>query len=551
MKLRSIINPTIEPFEYKKPKTNKRICVFDCETDPFEHGSQIKPFSCGFYDGETYIDFWGDDCIDQFARYLLTRIDEVLLIYAHNLGGFDIHFLYDYFDNGIKPLIINARIVKAYLLHQEWRDSYKIIPAPLRDMQKDVFDYSKLKRNIREEFKDEILLYQRHDCEYLHEYIVEFHNEFGNRITVGNTAINILQSFYGFARLTERQDRNIRDFFYGGRCQVFEAGVIEDDFKVYDVNSMYPYVMREYRHPIGGVIHNSKVIDDDTAFVELDAWNNGCLPVRGSGGDLDFTCRFGRFFATIHELKAGLETGDVKVKRVHRILNFYQWTDFHLFVDHFYNRRLEAKDNGDKIRALFYKLILNSAYGKFAQDPTKYGDYVILDIDEMPEGGMHHKEENPDGWEPRYENGSRRIWWKRTSGRRPNFFNVATGASITGAARAELYKGIRSSDRVVYCDTDSVICRGSGVRLDERTLGAWKLEGEGSRIAIGGKKLYCLFDADGNVVKKASKGAQLSGEQILQVANGVEIEYRPEVPTFKLFDGMVYETRKINRTGAA
>jgi len=167
--------------EYKKPKTHGRICVFDSETDPFEAGASIKPFTCGFYDGEDYVDFWGDDCIDQFGRYMHSRRGERLLVYAHNLGGFDVHFLYDYFDPDSTPLVIGARIAKVDIFGQEWRDSLKIIPVPLRDFQKDVFDYSKNKRAVREDHREEICLYQRHDCEYLYTLVSEFHATFGHR----------------------------------------------------------------------------------------------------------------------------------------------------------------------------------------------------------------------------------------------------------------------------------------------------------------------------------------------------------------------------------
>ena len=553
MRLLSIKTNIPELRKYKKPVTHGRICIFDSETDPFETGATIKPFTCGFYDGEDYVDFWGDDCIDQFGRYMNTRRGERLLIYAHNLGGFDVHFLYDYFDSDIAPLVIGSRLAKVGIFGQEWRDSLKIIPIPLRDFQKDVFDYSKNKRAVREDHKDEIRLYQMHDCEYLYTLVSEFHATFGNRITIGNAAINMLQSFYGFDRLSGRQDANIRDFYFGGRNQCFETGILNDDWKVYDVNSMYPSVMKNYQHPIGGILHNSKVIGDDTFFVELDAWNNGCLPIRGNGNDLDFTCKFGRFFATIHELRAGLETGDVRIKKINRCINIYAHTDFSEFVDHFYLARQEAKANGDKVRDIFYKLILNTAYGKFSQNPERYGDYFIGMPWEVPEDGMFHATINPNGWKPKYDNGKRIIWERdshRDGGRRPNYFNVATGASITGAARAELYKGLRAADRPIYCDTDSIICRGLNARLSENELGGWKLEASGSRMGIAGKKLYALFDTNNNVIKKASKGANLSGEDILRVASGEVIRYKYEIPTFGLDGSVTYIERDIQRTGA-
>lgn len=550
MRMLSIKPHVPELRDYRNPKTHGKICVFDCETDPFEAGASIQPFTCGFYDGDDYVDFWGDDCIDQFGMYMERRKGERLLVYAHNLGGFDVHFLNDYFDDDTQPLIIGARIAKIQMFGQEWRDSLKIIPAPLRDFQKDDFDYMKNKRAVRDQYRAEIELYQRHDCEYLYTLVSEFHATFGNRITIGSTAINLLESFHGFDRLTQIQDENIRSFYFGGRNQCLETGVLDDDWKVYDVNSMYPYVMSAYKHPVSGVLHHGKTIIDDTFFIELIADNDGCLPIRAPNGDLDFTCRYGTFFTTIHELNAGLKTGDVKIRKIIRTIDMFQSTDFSEFVNHFYALKTQAKIDGDRVRELFYKFILNSACGKFSQNPEGYRDYTITLHSAFPKDGVYHAKENPNGWRPRYINGGRTIWERQSQSRRPNYFNVGTGASITGAARAELHLGFRLSDRPVYCDTDSIICRGLGARLDERSLGGWKLEASGSRIAIAGKKLYALFDDNGKVVKKASKGANLTGEEILQVAGGEDFLYKHAVPTFSLDGSVEYLERLIQRTGA-
>ena len=75
----------------KKEKPQTRIAVIDFETDPFLYDRVPEPFSAGFYDGETYIDFWGDDCADQLICYLESRKDN-LIIYAHNGGKFDFYY---------------------------------------------------------------------------------------------------------------------------------------------------------------------------------------------------------------------------------------------------------------------------------------------------------------------------------------------------------------------------------------------------------------------------------------------------------------------------
>src|ERR1700759_5295195 len=86
MKLRSILPiPVPDPTEYQIRGSEKRVCTFDTETDPFAPGRIPEAFCCGFYDGEEYYDFWGDDCIEQFIEHLGKYEPGSLCIYSHNL----------------------------------------------------------------------------------------------------------------------------------------------------------------------------------------------------------------------------------------------------------------------------------------------------------------------------------------------------------------------------------------------------------------------------------------------------------------------------------
>ena len=132
---------------------------------------------------------------------------------------------------------------------------------------------------------------------------------------------------------------------------------------------------------------------------------------------------------------------------------------------------------------------------------------------------------------------------------------MATAASITGAARANLLRNLALSKRPIYCDTDSIICEGFRGELDETRLGGWKLEAEGDRAAIAGKKLYTVFDSaelkdTGASIKLASKGVRLTPREIVAVCNGDEVTYRNPVPSFKLDGSAEFITRRINKTGS-
>jgi hypothetical protein len=545
-----------EPVPYKMKVTKKIIAVVDCETDPFEIGLVVKPFAIGFDTGDRYVDFWGDDCVTEFFAYLATLSGEgyEFIIYAHNGGKFDFFFFLDYLDTGQSPLIMGGRLVKIMFQGQEFRDSYAIIPQPLSAYQKDTIDYDKFKRDVREQHRAEILRYLRSDCQYTRDLISGFHDMFGDKLTIASASLPMLNSFTGFERITgDGFDQRFRAYYYGGRNQCFETGVLRPRdgglWHVYDRNSMYPAVMRDELHPISNRPELQDRITADTDFACIVARNHGALPHRREDGSLDFTLDHGTFFATIHEIRAGEETGTLKIERVKHAWKFDRKASFKEFVETFYNHRLLAKANDDKVRDILYKFCLNSGYGKFALNPRKFRQWTMT-VGEVPE--PQASDDYPQGWSLHSQCGDLFIW-SRPSPRRGGFYNVATAASITGAARANLLRNIALAERPIYCDTDSIICEGFAGELNERDLGGWKLEATGEVAAIGGKKLYTVFDeADlferGIAVKKASKGVRLTPREIIAVCNGEEIVYRNPVPLFQLDGSATFQDRKIRAT---
>ena len=112
-----------------------------------------------------------------------------------------------------------------------------------------------------------------------------------------------------------------------------------------------------------------------------------------------------------------------------------------------------------------------------------------------------------------------------------------------------MLRGLNATGRPLYCDTDSIICDGSAsLRMGDTELGAWKFEGAGTEVAIAGKKMYAVFDEKGECVKKAHKGAKLTGEQIRKIALGECITVENPGPVLK-FDGtFAFTKRRIRRT---
>jgi len=547
-KSKAIAAKRFEPVPFVLKATKKTICVIDTETDPFAVGLVVKPFCIGIRFPDRYVDFWGADCIEQFFAYIAT-LEGDFIFYAHNGGKFDFFFLLKFLDADQTPLIMNGRLVKIFFQGQEFRDSYAILPMPLSGYQKEEIDYALFVPEKRERHKVAILKYMQSDCDYLYDLIIGFHELFGDKLTIASAALPMLNSYHGFERMKgEQADERFRNYYYGGRVECFERGILyprpSKTWKVVDRNSMYPAEMRDSLHPISATPQLQRSIDKNTDFALIEAYSEGALPVRQEDGSLSFPHGKGVFYATIHEINAGLETNTLKINRVRHAYAFERKTTFDTFVMRFYGLRLDAKEIGDKIRDILYKFCLNSPYGKFALNPRKFKQYMMT-IGEVPK--PLRSPEEPKGWSLETQSGDVFIW-SRPNPRKGGFYNVATAASITGAARANLWLNIKKAIRPIYCDTDSIICEDFTGDTHDSTLGGWKLEAEGDLAAIAGKKLYAVFN-ENEAIKKAAKGVSISALDILDICKGGEILYENPVPNFKLDGTAQFTSRRVRQTG--
>ncbi len=231
-----------------RSKAPPRIAVIDAETDPFLYGRVPKPFAWGFYDGEKYVSFWGQNSTRALIDFLDTLKGD-WIIYAHNGGKFDFFFLIDYIENPIK--VIGSRIVSCKIGRHEFRDSYAAIPIPLGAYQKTSIDYQKFEEENREANKTEILDYLKDDCVFLFGLVTAFIERFGTALTIGGAAMKTLKTIHPVTPRNQSHDAKFRPFYFGGRVQCFKYGIFDGPVKIYDVNSMYSAVMRNEHHPTG------------------------------------------------------------------------------------------------------------------------------------------------------------------------------------------------------------------------------------------------------------------------------------------------------------
>ena len=523
--------------------SKRKLATLDIETDPFLFGRIPMPFACGFFDGSHYFQTWGDDCIEKMLEYLF-KYPEPLNIYAHNGGKFDWYYFAHALDTPLK--FIKGRLVQGALLHHIVRDSFAILPTPLRNYKKDSTDYSTFEYGKREKHKESISEYLRHDCEYLYELVSTFIENYGIKLTIASTAIAQLKTFYEIQHKSAEYDGWFRPFYFGGRVEYFKRGHLKGNWKLYDINSSYPNAMRNYQHPWGSMGVSDTLPDHGIAFAEIVADSDGALPIRTKMGLSFPKIENATFLACSHEIHSGLNAGKLRIKKVKGCFTFDETITFENFIDHFFNMKVLAEKNGDMAMRLVYKLLLNNAYGKFAQNPDNFFDYDI-DRDDPP---CQHHPDDPECrcWKPYGELGDKVIWQRKAEIKESSYYDVAIGASITSAARAYLFDALQRADDPVYCETDSIVCKHLQGPLDATKLGAWKLEAQGDAIAIAGKKMYALFNGD-ECIKAASKGIPTDPDAIRQLAqDGQPQTYQLPAPSYKIGREPTFITRKVQMT---
>lgn len=556
----------------KRPKGTFR--TVDCETDPFHHcddssctkcgglGRVPQPFIWGVYEGESqeYLEF---ATVDEFVAYA-REVGGVF--YAHNGGKFDYHYLRDHINTDEPLLLINGRIAKFRIGKAEFRDSLNILPnTRLKDFDdshgaKIEIDYALMEPDKRTDpnVQAQISRYLKQDCVRLWEVVRRYWNDYGKSITQASSSMKYWEKMYDTEapRQTKAQFDKYKQYYYGGRVECFEHGVKQTDFSVADINSAYPFAMLQ-AHPISaGAVRQRHLPSDDqefnTALIDLNATARGCFPWRGPDGTKLFfpedekTVR--RYWVTGWELRAAIELDAAKNIQINNVHVFPKRCDFKAYIEHFFNLREEARKKGDVAGRIFGKYFMNSLYGKFGSNCEKYSEYVLATVDSL----LNYEAQGygiDQTWKDKFllSRKPREETLQDITQKRWRYFNVATAASITGFVRAYLFKTMQKCGGLIYCDTDSIAAKSTEGLHFGSELGAFKHEGNFDSYAVAGKKQYAFhkagrpysYDAKEENEKEqnwkiACKGTRLTPQEIIDVANGKTVTYRPQVPTYSV-----------------
>ena len=524
---------------------SRLIAVADCETDPFKHGRIPKPFIWGYYDGDDYHEFYDTDSFVEFVKEI------PCIVYAHNGGKFDWHYVLDHVEEFEPIMVINGRLSKFKIGEAEFRDSFNILPFKLADYKKDDMNYEIMEESERHKPHNfaKIQSYLKGDCVYLHELIKQFIDDYGMNLTFASASMKQWQKLSGIKppKCNESFFDRIAPYYYGGRVECFQSGVFNHEFQVIDINSAYPHAMVNH-HPYGTefTIDNRLPKTDSEkqrCFIKLRCISKGAFPLRTKNGlrfPDDGILR--EYSVTGWEYLAAKRTGTITNVHIIECLSFFETINFEQYITHFFKLKTEAKENGDKAGYLFAKFFLNSLYGKYGSNPSKYKEYITLDKQFI----MAAME--TDNYAYCADFGTLALCSKPLDEDKRRYFNPAVAASITGFVRAYMWESILKCKGVMYCDTDSIVCSSTGnLELDPTLLGAWDIEATCSEGAIAGKKLYA-FKTDKGDYKIASKGGILTADQIYCIANGGEVIYKSDAPTYSLKNGIKFVDKRLVAT---
>jgi hypothetical protein len=535
----------------KLKSLKRKLAVIDAETDPFLFNRIPEAFVWDVYDGEQHYEF------EHVSDALAFLENGRYLVYAHNGGKFDylLPGFLDEINEFDKVLKINGRLAKFSIGESEFRDSYSILPIPLRDFDKGEIDYAKMEKSVRHLHMDEIRTYLRRDTESLYKLVSAFREQYGDGITLAGSAMKFWQkqSRQRAPKSTKGFYNAIAPFYHGGRVEAYHIGMIDEPFTMVDINSAYPFAMMS-EHPIDTHYFRREYVKGEEIkgyyFYTIRCISRGAFARHVKGRGLEFPESKERelYYVSGWELSAGLRNGLIRDYKIESVLEFKKTINFSQYILFFYSLKKSAKKGTPEY--IFAKLFMNSLYGKFGANPSNYRNYTLAKP-EFVEAMMK------DGYEFDSELGPWAVMTSPLDESEERYYNVATAASITGYVRSMLLEAMcrirETGGTVLYCDTDSIVFKGGKPPTFDKELGGWSCDGNFVRGGIAGKKLYAFYGpqvSDGKPgFKTACKGVRISPEEILRVAAGEEVTYEQQAPVLKGKGKVAWIRRRVNRKG--
>lgn len=338
------------------------------------------------------------------------------------------------------------------------------------------------------------------------------------KLTIGADALTQYRKIIGkrrfdyfFPKINKEIDGEIRRSYKGGFTFLkpeYMGKEINRPITVYDVNSLYPYVMYCKPMPCGepiffegeyefDEIHPLYVIRFKADFT----LRKNHLPTITSSKPSPFHVCTDYISESVGMEELTLTSVDYELFRKHYIVHdieflggykFEETTNmFKEYVDYWSSVKADSEGGLREIA----KLMLNSLYGKFAKNPDVTTKHPILDEN----GVVKLVKDDQEISEGLY---------------------IPVGTFITAWARyVTITCGQINYHNAVYFDTDSIHVIGNsieGIEVHDKKLGAWKIENEAVRGKYLRPKRYMLDKGEGELYLRCAGLPDSSREKELE-----------------------------------
>lgn len=433
----------------------------------------------GYYDGEKYLEFRS---LKKFIKYICeNKTPET--IFAHFGGKFDFLFILEALlkekkiPTSIVPRGSSILFMEIILSENKkivFRDSSALLPFSLRsitenfgtDHKKGEWDHTKTKG-----YSKELSEYCRLDCISLYEALRKFYDwpiikRAGQAYTIAGQAMRVQRTFLKdeLWGLCKSATIFARPAYLGGRTEIFRPLCEKGPIYEYDVNSLYPYVMRNNFYPFGrsynvfdfddsklGIYH-AKVVTPDDIYIP-------CLGIIRNNKYVFPQGEFSGYW-TSAELSYAKSLG-YKIDIKFGIVFYKKEKLFSSFITEMYNIRKTSPKNS--VSDIIAKLIMNSSYGRYGLNPEK--ENISFDL---KAGNKEFKDILID---------KKIVQLFKEPVNLKTFTHVAIAAFVTSYARIHMHKLFSQlGTDLYYTDTDSIwTTRQMPTGIE---LGELKLEGE-------------------------------------------------------------------------
>lgn len=325
-----------------------------------------------------------------------------------------------------------------------------------------------------------------------------------------------------FPKLEDKTEELCRRSYKGGWCYLKEQYKSKRGTKgfTYDVNSLFPYVMDSCPLPLYQPVEFYGEYEQDDNYplyiqevvVDWMVLKPGKLPFLTSDFFFDKfledeyitkatkPVRFVLTNVDLELMKECYEFGNIEYR------TGYKFKASKVIFKEYIQKWGEVKKNNTGAKRQLAKLFLNSLYGRFALK-NKFADYTF----ELNENGIETKifvDEYQDENMISY---------------------IPLSSFVTSYARdITIRAAIANYDDFIYADTDSLhlTAEAKGIRVDDKELGAWKLEKVFNDSKFLGLKCYAEEDENGWEFKVAGLPQKTSeGLDIERFEIGSKVEY--------------------------